>query len=97
MRLSTSAAILAAAAGLFLATEAGAATTANGLAMNGLAMNGLAMNGLAMNGLSANGLAMNGLSANGLSANGLATNGTQAGTVRVKAVILQDGSSVSLK
>jgi len=92
MRLSTSAAILAAAAGLCLATEAGAATTANGLAMNGLAMNGLAMNGL-----SANGLAMNGLSANGLSANGLATNGTQAGTVRVKAVILQDGSSVSLK
>lgn len=92
MRLSTSAAILAAAAGLFLATEAGATVTANGLTQNGLSANGLTQNGLTQNGLAANGLTRN-----GLSANGLATNGTKAGTVRVKGIVLQDGSSVSLK
>ena len=58
------------------------------------------------NGLSANGLTANGLTANGLATNGLATNGqdsrgalpeASSATIRLKAVILQDGTAVDLR
>jgi hypothetical protein len=54
----------------------------------------------------ANGLTINGLSANGLTANGLTINGkdvqghlgeASSGTTRLKAVILQDGSTIDLQ
>lgn len=53
------------------------------------------------NGLTANGLATNGLSANGLSANGKDIEGrlhdVSSSATRLKAVILPDGSVISLK
>ena len=48
------------------------------------------------NGLSTNGLSTNGLSTNGLSTNGQDTKGSVAAGTRLDAVILQDGSVVSL-
>ena len=51
----------------------------------------------ASNGLSANGLVINGLSANGLVINGLATNGTRSDAADLIAVILPDGSQVTVE
>jgi hypothetical protein len=54
-------------------------------------------NGLSANGLSANGLSANGLSANGLSTNGLSANGNSSVAAQVEAVILHDGSRISIR
>jgi hypothetical protein len=51
----------------------------------------------ASNGLSANGLSANGLSANGLVINGLATNGTRSDSAELMAVILPDGSRITIE
>lgn len=69
----------------------------NGLSANGLSANGLSANGLSANGLSANGLSANGLSANGLSANGLSANGVVSQRLKLEAVILANGETVSLR
>ncbi|MDF2812185.1 MAG: hypothetical protein K0S56_3216 [Microvirga sp.] len=72
----------------------------NGLSTNGLSTNGLSTNGLSTNGLSTNGLSTNGLSTNGLSTNGLSTNGRHvgsAGRLDLDAVVLPDGSLITLK
>lgn len=53
-------------------------------------------NGLAANGLSANGLSLNGLSANGTDVRGHLEDASSS-SVRLEAVILQDGSVVFLR
>ena len=83
MSLRLTAATVALAAGLGLAQGACASEASNGLSANGL---------------SANGLVINGLSANGLSANGLsATNGTLSDSAELTAVILPDGSRITIE
>ena len=42
-------------------------------------------------------LTQNGLTQNGLATNGLSANGTASATAHIEAVILQDGSFVTLK
>ncbi|GEO13470.1 hypothetical protein [Microvirga aerophila] len=84
----------------FLAAVIGLSTVAGANALevaNGLSANGLSANGLSANGLSANGLSANGLSANGLSANGLSANGNSSVAAQVEAVILHDGSRISIR
>jgi hypothetical protein len=93
----SSKAFLAAVIGLSTVTGANALEVANGLSANGLSANGLSANGLSANGLSANGLSANGLSANGLSANGLSANGNSSVAAQVEAVILYDGSRISIR
>jgi hypothetical protein len=92
----------AVAAAMSATSGAGAMEVANGLTQNGLTQNGLTQNGLTQNGLTQNGLTQNGLTQNGLTQNGLATNGlsangTASATAHIEAVILQDGSFVTLK
>jgi hypothetical protein len=80
------AAILAIAVGLSTVSVAQAAQVANGLTINGLSANGLTANGL-----TANGLTINGKDAQGHLGQ------ASSGTIRLKAVILQDGSTIELQ
>ncbi|MFL4998736.1 MAG: hypothetical protein ACJ8CF_12985 [Microvirga sp.] len=86
MSLRSCAAILAIAVGLSTLSVAQAAQVANGLTINGL---------------SANGLTANGLTANGLTINGKDVQGhlreASSDTIRLKTVILQDGSTIDLR
>ncbi len=91
MSLRSCITILAVAGGLSTAATAQAAQVENGLTINGLTINGLTINGLATNGLSANGLATNGQDNRG----GLPE--APSGTIRLKAVILQDGMAIDLR
>ena len=86
MSLRSCITILAVAGGLSTAATAQAAQVENGLTINGLTINGLATNGL-----SANGLATNGQDNRG----GLPE--APSGTIRLKAVILQDGMAIDLR
>jgi hypothetical protein len=87
MFLRLTAVAMALAAGFGLAQGASASEATNGLGANGLGANGL----------SANGLSANGLSANGRVINGLATNGTYSDCADLTAVILPDGSRITLE
>ncbi|WP_202049825.1 hypothetical protein [Microvirga mediterraneensis] len=91
MRLKSCISIIAASLGVFTAYGASALEIANGLSTNGLSTNGLSTNGLSTNGLSTNGLSTNGLSTNGQSNTGATSSG-----LRLEAVILRDGSVVTL-
>ena len=86
MSLRSRTAILAVAVGLSMAAAAHAAQVENGLTQNGLTQNGLATNGLATNGLATNGQDSRGALPEASSA-----------TIRLKAVILQDGTAVDLR
>jgi hypothetical protein len=81
MSLRSCAAILAIAVGLSTVSVAQAAQVANGLTINGLTINGLTINGLTINGKDVRG--------------GLRD--ASSGTIRLKAVILQDGSTIDLQ
>jgi GLTT repeat (6 copies) len=91
MSLRSRAAILAIAVGLSTVSVAQAAQVANGLTINGLSANGLTANGLTANGLTANGLTINGKDVQGH------VREASSGTIRLKAVILQDGSAIELQ
>jgi hypothetical protein len=91
MSLRSCAAILAIAVGLSTVSVAQAAQVANGLTINGLSANGLTANGLTANGLTANGLTINGRNVQGRFRE------ASSGTSRLKAVILQDGSTIDLQ
>ncbi|WP_404290903.1 hypothetical protein ACD578_03485 [Microvirga sp. RSM25] len=91
MSLRSCAAILAIAVGLSTVSVAQAAQVANGLTINGLSANGLTANGLTANGLTANGLTINGRNVQGRFRD------ASSGTIGLKAVILQDGSTIDLQ
>ena len=91
MSLRSCGAILAIAVGLSTVSVAQAAQVENGLTINGLSANGLTANGLTANGLTANGLTINGKDAQGQ------LREASPGTIRLKAVILQDGSTIDLR
>jgi hypothetical protein len=86
MSLRSCAAILAIAVGLSTVSVAQAAQVANGLTINGLSANGLTANGLTANGLTINGRNVQGRFRD-----------ASSGTIRLKAVILQDGSTIDLQ
>ena len=81
MSLRSRAAILAIAVGLSTVSVAQAAQVANGLTINGLSANGLTANGLTINGKDVQGHFRE----------------ASSGTIRLKAVILQDGSAIELR
>jgi hypothetical protein len=86
MSLRSCAAILAIAVGLSTVSVAQAAQVANGLTINGLSANGLTANGLTANGLTINGRNVQGRFRD-----------ASSGTIGLKAVILQDGSTIDLQ
>ena len=86
MSLRSRTAILAVAVGLSMAAAAQAAQVENGLTINGFATNGLTINGFATNGLTINGQEIRDALPEASSA-----------TIRLKAVILQDGTAVDLR
>lgn len=86
MSLRSCSAVLAIAVGISTASGAQATQVANGLTSNGLTSNGLTSNGLTSNGVSANGQDARGR-----------LHKASSGTVQIKAVILQDGSTVDLR
>ena len=86
MSLRTCAVVLAATAGIMAASATQAAQIANGLATNGLTINGLTINGLTINGLTINGKDIQGGHHDG-----------SLSTIRLKSVILQDGSTIALR
>jgi hypothetical protein len=86
MFLRSCTAIMAIAVGISTVPATQAAQIANGLTVNGLSANGLTVNGLSLNGLSANGTDVQGH-----------LNDAASSTAHLEAVILQDGSVISLK
>lgn len=81
MSLRSCAVVLAVTAGFSAASATQAAQIANGLATNGLTINGLTINGLTINGNDVQGGRHDG----------------SLSKIRLKAVILQDGSSIDLR
>lgn len=96
MSLRSCSAILAIAIGVSTMSGAQAVEVSNGLTSNGLTSNGLTSNGLTSNGLTSNGLTSNGVSANGQDAQGHRDT-MPSRSVALKAVVLQDGSTITLR
>jgi len=86
MSLRSCITILAIVGGLSASATAQAAQVENGLTINGFATNGLTINGFATNGLTINGQEIRDALPEASSA-----------TIRLKAVILQDGTAVDLR